>query len=143
MKYLKIFVLILFIKQVSFAQDIGECRKIVDLTIESINNGSTDCLHTYLSDDFTIAGQKGKIAKMVLKQLFSQLGEKVKSHREIKERKMGKGLELVYNIDYMKMGHKEATFIFNESNLLTELTLFKMERRLPNRDSGRKENYRD
>jgi hypothetical protein len=135
MKYLKIFVLLSFITQVSFAQDISECRKIVDLTIESINNGSPDGLNTYLSDDFIIAGQKGEIAKMVLQQLFSQLGEKVKSHQEMKKNKMDKGLELVYNIDYMNMGLKEATFIFNESNLLTELTLFKMEVKTMNNDN--------
>ena len=127
MKYLKIFVLLFVITQVSFAQDIGECRKIVNLTIESINNGSSESLNEYLSDDFSVSGQKGEIAKIVLKQLFSQLGEKVKSHQEIKQSKIDKGLELVYNIDYMKMGRKEATFIFNENNLLTELTLLKME----------------
>lgn len=127
MKYLKIPVFLLFIAQVSFAQDISKCRKIIDLTIESINNGSSEGLSPYLSDDFAIAGQKGEIAKMVLTQLFSQLGDKVKSQQEIKLNEMGKGLEFVYNINYEKMGLKEATFLFNEDNLLKELSLFRME----------------
>jgi hypothetical protein len=110
-----------------FAQDIGECRKIVELTIESINRGSCEGRGTYLSDDFTIAGQKGEMAKLVLNQLFTQLGDKVDSYQEIKQIEIDKGLKLVYNISYMEMGLKEAAFIFTESNLLKELSLFKME----------------
>lgn len=143
MKYLKIFILLFSITQVSFSQDIGECRKIVNLTIESINNGSAESLNEYLSDDFSVAGQKGKIAKMVLEQLFSQLGEKVKFHQEIKQSKINKRLELVYNVDYMKMGRKEATFIFNENNLLTELTLFEMEVKTMGNDTKIKKSSQD
>jgi len=127
MKYLKISVFLLSIAQVSLAQDIGECRKIIDLTVESINNGSAEGLRPYLSDDFTIAKQKGEIAKMVLTQLFSQLGESVTTYEEIKQNKIDNGLELNYNFDYKKMGLKEATFTFDEKNLLKELSLFKME----------------
>ena len=118
MKYLKTFVITLFFSQVIFAQDINECRKVLDITIESINNGSPESLNNYLSDDFTIAGQKGELAKKVLNLIFSQLGDSVKSYNEVKQSKIDNGLELVYNIDYKRKGLKEVTFIFNESNLL-------------------------
>lgn len=88
-----------------------------------------------MADDFTITGQKGETAKVVLKQLFSQLGEKVISHQEIKQSKIDNGVELVHNIDYAKMGTKEATLIFNENNLLKELILFKMEIKKINSDT--------
>ena len=127
MKYLKNFLITLLFSQVIFAQDINECRKVVDITIESINNGSSESLSNYLSDDFTIAGQEGELAKKVLNLLFSQLGDSVKSYDEVKQNKTDSGLELVYNIDYERKGLKEATFIFNESNLLKDLTLFEME----------------
>ena len=127
MKNLRILIPLLFITQVTLAQDINKCRKIVELTIESINNSSSEGLNNYLADDFTIAGQNGELAKMVLNQLFSQLGESVNSQKEIRQNRTDKELELVYNIDYKAMGTKEAVFIFNENNLLKDLTLFKME----------------
>ena len=127
MKYLKIFVITLLFSQVIFAQDINECRKIVDITIESINNGSSESLSNYLSDDFTIAGQEGQLARKVLNLIFSQLGDSVKSYDEVKQNKIENGLELVYNIDYEIKGLKEATFIFNESNLSKDLMLFEVE----------------
>lgn len=127
MKNLRILIPLLFFTQVMVAQDINECRKIVEITVESINNSSSEGLNIYLADDFTIADQKGEIAKIVLNQLFSQLGESVNSHQEIRQNRIGKELELVYNIDYKKMGVKEAVFIFTENNLLKELALFKME----------------
>lgn len=70
MKHLRILISLLFFTQVMVAQDINECRKIVEITVESINKGSSEGLNIYLADDFTIADQKGEIAKMVLKQLF-------------------------------------------------------------------------
>jgi len=109
------------------AQEIDQCKEIVKVTIESINNQSTEKLKGHLSDDFTIAGQKGEIAKLVLNQLFSQLGDSVKSYEEVSQNKIDDGIQLIYKIHYEKMGLKEATFTFNESNLLKELALFNME----------------
>ena len=120
--------------QMSTAQNIEECRKIVDLTVEAINKGSSENLNIYLSDEFSIAGQTGAIANMVLQQLFSQLGETVIGLQEIEQNTIDKGLELVYNIEYKKMGLKEAKFVFDEKSLLQELSLFKMEVKTMSKD---------
>ena len=127
MKNLFIFTLLLLTSKFALAQNIDECRKVVDLTIKSISNQSSEELKNYLSDDFTMAGQKGEIAKLVLNQLLSQFGQIVQSYKETEQVNLERGLELKYNIDYDQMGPKEATFIFNENNLLDELNLFKME----------------
>lgn len=122
------FFLVLFIlSQLTFAQDITECRKVIEQTIQSINNNSADKLIPLLANDFTIAGQQGSVAKLVLNKLLSQMGETVISHEEIDQIRSEGELKLKYSIAYQKMGVKEATFIFNANNLLKDLHLFKME----------------
>jgi hypothetical protein len=143
MKNLFFLALLLLTSKFALAQNIDECRKVVDLTIKSINNQSPEELNNYLADDFTIAGQKGEIAKMVLKQLFSQLGENVNSHQEIRQNRTDKELELVYNIDYKTLGMKEAVFIFTKNNLLKELTLFKMEVKTMNNETNIEKSSQD
>ncbi len=127
MKHLFFLTLLLFISQFASAQNIDECRKIVEITIESIGNQSTKHLNEYLADDFSMAGRKGEIAKRVLSQLLSQLDDNVKTYKETKLTTLNKELELKYDIEYEKMGIKEATFTFNENNLLKGLELFKIE----------------
>ncbi|MGD1947822.1 MAG: hypothetical protein ACFB0A_16560 [Croceivirga sp.] len=112
---------------VLLSQEIQKCREIVDITIQSINTQSSNDLEKYLSPNFEIAGQKGSIAKIVLKQLFEQLGETVTSKKEIGNKKNGNGLIFMYTISYSKMGDKTATFIFDEQNRLDKLELFKIE----------------
>jgi len=127
--------ILLFFSHTIIAQDITECTKVVDLTVTSINKQSTDELSKYLSDDFMIAGQKGVVAKIVLKQLFSQLGETVKSHHQEDVIESENELVLKYNIDYENKGLKEATFTFNRDNLLKGLELFEMEVKTMNGES--------
>ena len=121
--------------QTAHSQNVEECKKVVDLTVKSINNRSSNELMQYLSADFKIAGQKGQIAKIVLTQLLSQLGETVNSHKETGQTQLKNGLELKYNIDYAGMGLREATFIFNKNNLLDELNLFQMQVKTMNADT--------
>ena len=135
MKKVTILLFMVFVCQVSFSQQVEECRKVVNLTIESINTQSAEWLNEHLADDFSIAGQEGERAKMVLNQLLAQLGETVKSSEEKSHQKMDGVLELKYDIEYEKLGLKEATFIFNEQNLLQELNLFKMEVKTMERSS--------
>ena len=127
MRIMNLLWILLFFSHTIIAQDITECTKVVDLTVTSINKQSTDELSKYLSDDFMIAGQKGVVAKIVLKQLFSQLGETVKSHHQEAVIESENELVLKYNIDYENKGMKEATFTFNRDNLLKGLELFEME----------------
>jgi len=132
---MKILWILLFFSHTIIAQDITECTKVVDLTVTSINKQSTEELSKYLSDDFMIAGQKGVVAKMVLKQLLSQLGETVKSHHQEDVIESENELVLKYNIDYENKGMKEATFTFNRDNLLKGLELFEMEVKTMNGES--------
>jgi len=118
---------LLFMAQVITDQDLEQCRKIVNLTVQSIDSHSTKQLTSYLSEDFTIAGHTGELAKMILTQLLTQLDETVKSHEELELLELKDGLQLKYKIDYQKKGVNVATFIFNENNLLRSLDLFKME----------------
>lgn len=125
MKNLFFITLLLLTSPFTSAQNIDECRKVVDLTIKSINNHSSKELVNYLSNDFKMARQKGEVAKRILNQILAQIT--VKSYKETEQNKLEQGLELKYDIDYEALGIRETTFIFNEDNLLDELILFKME----------------
>jgi len=128
MKKFKIQILLIFFItfQIVFAQDILKCREIVKLTVESINNKSTEKLESHLSENFKIVGRSGAKAKKVLKQLFVVLDENIKSFKEIKSNKEGEQLTLIYDIEYGKIGKKNSVFTFNSKNELDELSLFKM-----------------
>ncbi|MDR6300931.1 pepsin/retropepsin-like aspartic protease family protein [Mesonia maritima] len=111
-----------------FSQNENKCENIVEQTFEAIDNKSSDHLIQYLSEDFKIAGQTGEIAKKILGQLFSQLGETVNSYKEKSRTKKGNNsLEIVFSVDYEKMGNKKSVFTFNENCELEELELFQME----------------
>lgn len=127
---MKKFILLVFLVgtgHIAFSQDIDVCRSIVDATLKGINDHSSENLQKYLAPNFSIAGQKGEMAKMVLTQLFTQLDETVQSSEVISEKKENGTLTSKYSIAYAKMGTREATFLFNEQNLLQELSLFSME----------------
>lgn len=120
----------MFLTQLAFSQDVDKCRNVVKEVFESINNRSPEKLYKYLSEDFTIAGQTKESAKMVLVNLFSQFDQNnisVKSYSELKRNKQINGIEFKYDVEYDKIGSKEATFFFNENNLLEEFSLFYME----------------
>jgi len=124
---LSILLILISICQESFSQELETCQKIVNLTIESINNQSKAELEEHLAPDFSMAGHEGEIAKMILSQLLTQLDETVLSANMISDNKTDSGLELKYNIEYERKGAKQATFLFNDQNLLQELHLFKMQ----------------
>lgn len=126
MKQLIFLLSLLFIQEVAYSQDVEACRKIVNLTIDAINTQSAAQLKAHLSEDFTISGQEGQMAIIVLSQLLSQLEENVKSHEETGLIQTDEQLELKYNIEYGKLGTREGTFTFNEDNKLSALNLFKM-----------------
>ncbi|MCF6297393.1 MAG: aspartyl protease family protein [Flavobacteriaceae bacterium] len=113
--------------QTSLSQNLEQCREIVKITTEAINTKSTVELENNLASDFEIANQKGQMAKIVLKQLFTQLGETVESYKEINTQTLENTLILTYSIYYSKMGEKNAIFVFDEQNKLKKLELFKME----------------
>lgn len=125
-KVSRLSLLLLFSWNIGFAQDTAECEKIVEIVIESLDKGNSTPIEQYLSKDFSFAGQQAPMASMVLKQLFTQLGEKVISSEKQSERVTDGGLTFTYNITYEKLGTKEAIFNFNESNQLKEFSLFTM-----------------
>lgn len=109
------------------SQDINTCHEVVGVIIEAIDVQSSDKVNEHLSPDFSMAGQTGEIAKMVLSQLLSQIGETVTASEKVGESSLEEGVELTYKITYEGMGERDATFLFNQKNQLQELTLFKME----------------
>jgi len=127
MKKVILLFFMLLVFQTGFSQNIENCRDVVNLTIEAINSQSTKKLTEHLSKDFSIANQKGEVAKLVLNQLFAQLNETVSASNELSAEKNDNTLELKYNIEYEKMGNKTASFVFNQDNQLEQLELFKME----------------
>lgn len=110
-----------------FAQDESQCRKLVELTKECINNKDSEGLTQHLSKEFTMAGQTGQIAPMVLEQVLSQLNDPIVSITPVSSNKVGNELELKYLFEYSEMGEKETFFRFDENNMLNELELFQME----------------
>jgi len=109
------------------AQEIDQCENIVDLTVDAINNQDATTIHPHLSEDFKIAGQTGSVAKLVLDQLISQLGDKVLTYDLFGKKREEQSLLLKYSMTYAGLGEKEAEFVFNSNGQLSELSLFKME----------------
>jgi predicted aspartyl protease len=123
----QVFIFLFFILSRNIiAQDAIECIKIVDITAKAINAKSETALDAYLSEDFTTAGQKGSIAKTVLSRMISQLGDSLLKYEKVSEAKTDV-LTLVYDFTYQSRGAKRTTFVFNETNQLKELILFKTE----------------
>lgn len=120
-------VLVTLLAQSVFSQDIKKCREIVKITTEAINTKSVVELEKHLASNFEIAGQKGAIAQMVLKQLFTQLGDTVLFYNKVSSEIINNSLTLIYSINYREKGQRNATFIFDKQNKLKELELFKME----------------
>ncbi len=127
MRIITTIVFVTLMVQTSFSQDIKKCREIVEITIASINTKSVTELETHLADDFEMANQTGEIAKMVLKQLITQLNETVLSQNEKSSENKQSNLILIYTIEYKGMGKRDATFIFDKENKLKSLELFEME----------------
>jgi len=116
--------MVVLLPLISFAQS---CEEIADLTAAAINEQSATLVEEHLSDDFSIAGQSGPIAKLVLGQLLAQFGDKVLSHKVV-SKEMIEGQEiLTYDFVYEERGSTVTTFIFDKNCKIVELKLFKME----------------
>ncbi|MDT0690857.1 pepsin/retropepsin-like aspartic protease family protein [Salegentibacter sp. F188] len=120
-------VLFLFLTHSIFSQNLDNCRATVKKTFEALNQQSSASIESNLSDDFSIAGQKGEIAKKVLAQLFSQLNDSVIAFKEVDVVEGSNSAEFIYSVEYKKKGPTNSTFLFNKENQLKELSLFEME----------------
>lgn len=109
------------------AQKAEDCRKIIDETMEAVENQSADAIMGHLAEDFSFGGQEGEIAKMVLQQFMMQFGAEVKSYKESAVDESAEGLSFDYVIDYKDLGEKEGLFVFNKEGKLQELSLIKIE----------------
>lgn len=127
---MKYFILIVacFIGNSILAQDRNICEGIVGIAVEAVNNRSTDELKKHLSSDFTCAGKSGAIAIKVMELLVTQLDEHISDIRKISEQQENGTLTLVYDFNYSKkLGHKNATFVFNANNQLKQLELLSVQ----------------
>lgn len=121
----------------AYSQDIGECRKIVNIAVDAVNNRSTDELKKHLSSDFTCAGKSGAIAIKVMELLVNQLNEHISDISEISEKQENGTLTLVYDFNYSKkLGHKNATFVFDANNQLKQLELLSVQVKTLGRKAG-------
>ncbi len=112
----------------AYSQDVTECRKVVNIAVDAVNNRSTDELKKYLASDFTCAGKSGAIAIKVMELLVTQLDEHISDIRKISEQQENGTLTLVYDFNYSKkLGHKNATFVFNANNQLKQLELLSVQ----------------
>ena len=117
-------ILFLFFSQGAKAQSITECEKVVQETVNAINNHSTEGLQKHLSPDFECSGQKGNVATLVLNQIVVQLNEHVSKYEKISESKDENSLTLVYKFTYSRVGERTSTFVFNKENKIKRLNLF-------------------
>ncbi|MGH1365863.1 MAG: hypothetical protein ACRBF0_20055 [Calditrichia bacterium] len=128
-KLLKLFAVLLISFGISpiHAQSESSYQKVAELTAESLNSRTAEKLFPYFSDDFSIAGQSGPVAKMVFKQLCLQLGDSI--HRIEKKGMIAEAAQtrVIYTFHYDQKGPTETKFIFNKSGLLEGLELFEME----------------
>jgi len=124
---------VLFISLTARTQDIDKCRDIIKLTFQSVNKQSIADIEKHLSPDFEIANQKGEIAKLVLKQLVSQLNDSIIEYKEQEVIKNDTTLSFNYSLKYQNLGDKQASFVFNNENKITKLELLKIKvKRLDN-----------
>ena len=127
MKYF-ILVIACLIGNSILAQDKKICEKIVGIAIEAVNNSSTDELKKHLASDFTCAGQNGIVAIKVMEQLVTQLNEHISDVSKISEQQENGTLTLVYDFNYSKkLGHKNATFVFDTNNQLKQMDLLSVQ----------------
>ena len=127
MKYF-ILVIACLIGNSILAQDKKICEKIVGIAIEAVNNSSTDELKKHLASDFTCAGQNGIVAIKVMEQLVTQLNEHISDVSKISEQQENETLTLVYDFNYSKkLGHKNATFVFDTNNQLKQMDLLSVQ----------------
>ena len=123
MKYFIALIFTFFLYTVS-AQDSQRCMEIVNIAVDAVNNHSVENLHEHLAPDFVCAGQSGPIAIQVLAQIITQIDEHISNINKIDERQADATLTLVYDFNYSKrLGHKEATFIFNSDNQIKQMDL--------------------
>jgi hypothetical protein len=108
------------------AQDAATCERIVAEIYEAVNQQNAEPIMQYLADDFTIAGQQGEIARLVVPQLFAQLGVKVTAIEKVSEQWQN-GLTLKYEGNFGDNGKRTSSFVFNESNQLREMNILEME----------------
>ena len=131
MKNIATIIIILGVINMAIAQDVTVCEKIVGQTYDAISKKNADLIMPYLADDFSIAGQTGEIAKMIMPQLFSQLNTQIGNIKKVSEIKTDV-LTLVYEADFEGIGLKTSTFVFGQDNKLKALELLKMEVRRMN-----------
>ncbi len=122
-----IILLVLSLSLTARTQNVDKCRDIVRLTIQSVNKQSITDIEKYLSSDFEIANQKGKSAKLTLKQLVSQLNDSIVGYQEKEVTKNDTIISFNYNLKYQKSGDKQASFVFNKENKIKKLELLKIE----------------
>lgn len=118
-----LFFIILYV-QIGFSQDIDSCRAVVVQTVKAINAESETAIESHLAADFEMAGHKGEIAKLVASQLIFQLGDTIESYEEASQKFEENKFVLTYSFTYAERGQKNATFVFNEQNLLLKMELF-------------------
>lgn len=106
-----------------YSQDVKKCEDITLKIYAAINAKDATLLEPYLADDFSIAGQTGYIARMVLPQLFMQLNTDITEIVKISETKTN-NLQLVYEAHFEGHGRRMSTFIFNTDNQIKEIILF-------------------
>ncbi len=125
--YIKInkytFVFFLFIAVSISAQNNSKRDLIFKKVVQAINENSYKHFEPYLSSEFTIAGQKGYIATMILEQLFPQMNETVLSYEKLNEKIHNSIIEVDYSINYKNVRERIAKIKFNKENEILELLL--------------------
>lgn len=108
------------------AQDLIQCRKIVQEAINAIDVKSSKNLEPFLDDDFSIFEQTGDKAKMVLQQFMVKINDVVAEYHEIQTEPSSGYLTLKYIFTYKNRGTKESTFVFSPQNKLVKISLFEI-----------------
>jgi len=119
-------IILMIIPLIGIGQSISECRKIVEVTVEALNTKSSEMIEQHLATDFTIAGQEGPVAIMVLKQIIAQLADPIISYEEVSHLENENSLVLVYDFEYKEKGSQETQITFDKNNKIKSLDLFKM-----------------
>lgn len=113
--------------QSATSQEKDNLSSIANDLATAINSKDDGVLSSQLAEDFTIAGQTGQVAKIVLKQLFSQLGDSVITIEKESVAKTSEGSELTYLFHYRDRGETATKIILDATGKVSALELFPME----------------
>lgn len=123
-KPLSLIIAIVAMTSVAKAQDVNACRPKAEHILTAAQNHTPDGIDELLAPDFHLSNIKQPVAAKVLKQIISQMPP-MTGWDLTGSVPDSTGLKMCYTITRPDSSTSEATFLFNDDNLVIEADLLK------------------